>query len=120
MLTKIVFTLAVIGIVIFLTRFRGRPARRPSPVARQEHRSPWTKGLVLAVVSIMTAGSALGLWLYWRDAHQVMQIWVVDSRSGHRSEYQAYRGSLDGRGFETVDGRRVHLAETERMEVEEK
>lgn len=117
MLTKIVFTLAVIGVVVLLSRFRGRPARMPVKAPPRKAASPWLKGLALGVVTLMVVGSALGIWLYWRDAHQVMQVWVIDSRSGHRSEYRVYRGSLEERDFETVDGRGVHLAETERLEV---
>ncbi len=115
MLTKIVFTLAVIGLVILVVRFRGRPARAPAP--QKKPGSPWVKGLALGVVGIMLAGSALTLWLFWRDAHQVMQVRIIDSRSGRVSEYQAYRGSVQEHSFETVDGRQVHLAATERMEV---
>ncbi|WP_456446534.1 hypothetical protein [Thiolapillus sp.] len=117
MLTKLVFTLAVIGVVILLVRFRGRPARAPVQVPPARSGAPWMKGLALGVVTLMVLGSALGFWLYWRDAHQVMQVWVIDSQTGHRSEYRAYRGSLEGRSFETLDGRRVRLAETERLEV---
>ena len=120
MLTKIVFTLAVIGVVILMARFRGRPARAPAAAPQKKRSNPWVKGLAVAVIAVMVAGSALGVWLYWRDAHQIMQIWVIDSRSGHRSEYQAYRGSMEERSFKTIDGRHVRLAETERMEVEEK
>ena len=117
MLTKIVFTLAVIGLVILVVRFRGRPARSPVQAPQKRSRSPWVKGLALSVIGVMIAGSALTLWLFWRDAHQVMQVRVIDSRSGRVSEYQAYRGSLGEHSFETLDGRQVHLAATERMEV---
>ncbi len=117
MLTKIVFTLAVIGLVILVVRFRGRPARSQVPVPKKKSGAPWIKGMALSVIGVMIAGSVVTLWLFWRDAHQVMQVRVIDSRSGRVSEYQAYRGSLQEHSFETLDGRQVHLAATERMEV---
>ncbi len=117
MLTKIVFTLAVIGVVILVVRFRGRPARSPVQAPREKPGTPWVKGMAFTVIGVMIAGSALAVWLFWRDAHQVMQVRVIDSRSGRVSEYRAYRGSLEERSFETLDGRRVRLAETERLEV---
>ncbi len=117
MLTKIIFTLAVVGLVILVARFRGRPARTPAPAVREKPGKAWMKGMALAVIGIMIAGSMLAIWLFWRDAHQVMQVRVIDSRSGRVSEYRAYRGSLEERSFETLDGRRVRLAETERLEV---
>jgi len=61
MLTKLIFTAAVIALVVFLVKFR--------------------------------------------------------QRSGRVSEYEVYRGRLGERSFETVDGRQVRLAETERLEV---
>lgn len=117
MVTKIIFTLAVIALVVVLVRFRQRPAHRPAAKPPTAVRSGWFKGVAIAVVVVMLAGSVVILYLHWRDSHQVLQVKVIDSRSGRVSEYQVYRGRLGERGFETLDGRRVTLAETERLEV---
>jgi hypothetical protein len=47
----------------------------------------------------------------------VIFIRVVDTRSGRAVEYQAARGDIDDREFVTTDGRRIVLAETERLET---
>jgi len=118
MLTKIVFTAAVIAVVLLLVKFRQRPV--PAPVPRRQRKAPnrrLIRILAVAVLAVMLSGSLLMLYLNWRDSHQVLQVRVIDARSGRVSEYRVYRGRLEERAFETLDGRQVRLAETERMEV---
>ncbi|WP_456413501.1 hypothetical protein [Thiolapillus sp.] len=117
MLTKILFTLAVIGLVFAMVRFRGRPARAPAPPPRKKAEKRWLKALAVAVIALMLAGTAVIIYLNWRDSHQILQVQVIDSRSGRVSNYQVVRGQLQERDFITVDGRQVRLAETERLEV---
>ena len=54
---------------------------------------------------------------HWRDSNEIIFIRVVDARSGHATEYRAQRGDIQDREFITTDGRRVVLAETERLET---
>ncbi len=117
MLTKILFTLAVIGLVFATVRFRGRPARAPAPPPKKPAGKPWIKALAVSVIVLMLVGTAVIIYLNWRDSHQVLQVQVIDSRSGRVSNYQVYRGELQERRFVTLDGRQVRLAETERLEV---
>ncbi len=117
MLTKILFTLAVIGLVIAMVRFRDRPARTPARHPPKQLGKRWPKVLAISVVMLMLAGTAVIIYLNWRDSHQILQVQVIDSRSGRVSDYQVYRGQLQERRFVTLDGRQVQLAETERLEV---
>ncbi|WP_456404826.1 hypothetical protein [Thiolapillus sp.] len=117
MLTKILFTLAVIGLVIAVVKFRGRPARAPLPRTEKKAGKPWIKALAVSTIILMLVATVVIVYLHWRDSHQVMQVQVIDSRSGRISEYQVYRGQLQERRFVTLDGRQVQLAETERLEV---
>jgi hypothetical protein len=117
MLTKILFTLAVIALVIATVRFRNRTLKTPAPVVEKTRRKPWIRFLAMAVVSLMVVVSAVFLYLHWRDSNQIMQVSVIDSSSGRVSHYRVYRGKLEEKGFQTVDGRYVQLAKTERLEV---
>ncbi len=116
MVTKILFTLAVVGVVIWLIRFR----QRPGPVA-PSHRSSGgarpVRGIALAVLAVMVVSGLAVAYLRWNDAHQVVRVTVIDSGTGRVSRYAVYRDRLKERSFETVDGRQVRLAVTERMEV---
>ena len=117
MITKILFTLAVIGVIVGLARFRGRTGAVGVTPAQRQPKTGWMRWAALAVVMVMILASVAFLYVYWRDANQVVQVQVIDSLSGRVSHYQVYRGDLHEREFETVDGRRVILANTERMEV---
>ncbi len=117
MLTKILFTMAVIGLVIAVVRFRSRPARAPAPQPLKKVQKRWIKVLATSVIVLMLAGTTVIIYLNWRDSHQILQVQVIDSRSGRVSDYQVYRGQLQERRFVTLDGRQVQLAETERLEV---
>ena len=59
------------------------------------------------------------LFLYhqWQDNYQIVQVHVIDTRSGKEVTYEAYKGDIEARSFLTVTGRQVNLAEVERMEL---
>lgn len=120
MITKLLFTLTIIAGVILLVKFRRRvppPAPVSSPVP--DETAQGFRWLALVAVGLMVLGSAFFIWQTWRDASEVMVLSVVDTRSGKITEYRAYRSDLDGRSFRTLDGRRITLAETERLEVQD-
>jgi uncharacterized SAM-binding protein YcdF (DUF218 family) len=121
MIGKIIFTLAVILLVALIWRTRNtrRPVERPPPRLINPPgpgRSP-VRLLALAVVVLMLLGSAYLLYEHWRDGSEVIFIRVVDAGSGRAVEYRAQRGDIMDREFVTVDGRRIVLAETERLET---
>jgi hypothetical protein len=121
MIGKILFTLAVILLValIWRTRSPGRVAGRPPPrLVNSAPSRQWpVKGLAVAVVTLMLLASAFLLYDHWRDNSEVIYIRVVDAGTGRAAEYQAQRGDIQDREFVTTDGRRIVLAETERLET---
>ena len=114
MIGKILLTLGVIGAVVLMVKLR---RRQPPPAAPQPRETDeGFRWLALVVLALLVAGSAFFIWQTWRDASEVVVLRVIDTRSGQVTEYQAYRSDVDGRQFRTLDGRRVVLAETERLE----
>lgn len=114
MISKILFTLAVIAGVILLVKLR----RRQVPAAPvEDETAQGFRWLALVAVGLMIIGSAFFIWQAWRDASEVLVLKVIDTRSGQVTEYRAYRSDIEDRSFRTVDGRRVSLAETERLEM---
>jgi len=123
MLTKILFTAAVVLAVVGLMRFR---RQREALVARDEPRlvNPVTRKksmpiawLATIAVTLMLIASGVLLYNHWKDSNVVITVRVVDAGSGKSETYRAYRGDVDDREFVTVDGIRVVLAETERLET---
>lgn len=119
MITKILFTIAVAGAVVLFTRhFAGRQGPRkaaPAP-AKAGHGAP-VRLAAYGVILVAVAASALWLVLEWRSAHEILRVRVINSATGVAAEYEAYRSDIEQRSFRTVDGRRVNLAEVERLEV---
>ena len=119
MLTKILFTLAVILVVALVFRVKNTPAK---PVKPQAAQAPDSKGGVSAAIAAYTllglviAISALVFLLHWQDQHQVIDIQVTNSQ-GNTLKYQAYKKSVEGRRFTTIDGVSVDLADSDRIEI---
>jgi hypothetical protein len=123
MLTKILFTLGVVIGVLALFRWQRQrrlpdmPVKPSLPTAAGRQGRPVFRWFAIAVIGLSIAGAGLWLLHAWRAAGEIVTVRVFDAGSGAMTEYQAYRSDLDGRSFRTVDGRRVTLAETERMET---
>ena len=121
MIGKIFFTLAVILLVALIWRTRSpRPAAGQAPPRLVNpplsRRSP-VRALAVAAVVLMLLASGYLLYEHWRDGSEVIFIKVVDAGSGRTAEYRAQRGDIQDREFMTTDGRRIVLAETERLET---
>lgn len=121
MFMKILLTALVIAGAVLTLRLR---ARRLSESGQQRpvlpapaRRSQLPRLAAYGALIIMLAGASLYLYHQWRDAYQVVTVRVIDTRSGKQAVYQAYKGDVDGRSFQTVDGRTVALAEVERLEL---
>lgn len=132
MITKILFTAAVIAIVYLLARSR---AQRTQAVQRQEARSaPRTaqraqaaapgermpRYLAYALLGLMLAGSGTFIFMEWRDQYRVVTVRVINTNNGNSVLYRARRGDVKDRSLETLDGRRVVLAAVERLEFGER
>ncbi len=114
MFGKILLTLAVIlGAYWFLRRQRSPRSQvfllQPKPAPR------WVRTLAYALLGIFLATSLLWLYEDWAADREILQVEVINANTGAITRYQARRGDIQGRQFKTLDGRRVTLAEIERM-----
>ena len=121
MIGKILFTLGVILVVALIWRTRSpRPAAgsaAPRLVNPSAPRRAPIRALAVGAVVLMLLASGYLLYEHWRDNSEVIFIRVVDAGSGRAAEYRAQRGDIQDREFVTTDGRRIVLAETERLET---
>ena len=122
MIGKILFTLVVILVVAMVWRVRNprHPQQRAEPRLINPPPPPrrWpVKGLAIGAVTVMLLASSYLLYEHWRDNNEVIFIRVVDASSGRAAEYRAQRGDIEDREFVTTDGRRIVLADTERLET---
>lgn len=118
MIWKLLLTSLVIIGAIYALRLR---QRRTAVVAAREPVGPVITPMVrwaaIGVIGLMLIGAGAYLYHQWSDSYQVVEVQVVDSRSGKSVSYRAYKGDIAERHFTTTEGRQVNLAEVERMEV---
>jgi hypothetical protein len=116
MITKILLTIAVIIVVLLMFR-RKAPRSGPQTIEATNDNTRALKIAAVVAVGVMIAGAALWMLTSWRDATEIVAVRVVNSQTGDAVLYQAHRNDIDDRSFRTVNGVRVVLAETERLEV---
>lgn len=117
MISKILLTLAVIGVALFMLQLRRRPVEAVNVRKKELFFQKWFRVLSVVVISLMVLAAGVFIYIEWHQAREVMQVQVIDNRTGNYKEYKVLRSNLHERSFQTLDGRIVTLAETDRMEV---
>ena len=117
MLTKILFTLAVIIAVALIFRVKSQTTRPAEPSDDDQAAGGVSARFVAyTLLGLVIATSALVFVLHWNEQHRIMNIQVTDSQ-GQSITYQAYKKSIDGRQFMTLDGIAVTLGADDRIEI---
>lgn len=118
MLTKVLFTLAVIVAValIFRQKTESRTTKNPARDTRSNDSGVQSKTVVYAILGLIVAVSGLLFVLHWQAQHQIVNIEITDG-GGETISYQAYKKSIEGRRFVTLDGREVTLGDNDRVEM---
>ncbi len=122
MIGKLLLTLAVLLGAYGVLRARWRANRIESGAMpgldrpRQSDSSWQTMRLAASLlIAIMAVGSALYLAQRWFEDQEVVQIQIINANTGQITLYESRRGSVEGRQFQTLDGRTIRLADVERM-----
>ena len=117
MLTKIIFTLAVIVIVALIFRTKTRPTQLHHAIDNvKDSGGVSARFVAYTLLALVIATSALVFVLHWNEQHRIMNIQVTDSQ-GQSVTYQAYKKSIDGRQFTTLDNVAVTLGADDRIEL---
>lgn len=122
MIGKLLLTLAVLLGAYGVLRARWRANRIESGALSgldrpQRSDSSWQTMRLAAslLIAIMAVGSALYLAQRWFEDQEVVQVQVINANTGRITLYESRRGSVEGRQFQTLDGRTIRLADVERM-----
>lgn len=123
MIFKIILPLTIIAIVYFLGRSHARKGDVQRSIQATELRQINSKSSTFQLVAYAVALSVFGLaawYLYrdWRESQMMVRIRVINAETAQVVLYDAPKGLVHGRSFTTADGRRVTLADVERMEVQ--
>ena len=118
MLLKVLFTLAVILAVAVIFRVKNQPQKSSLPNATTDRSGGGvsSRAVVYTMLGLIISVSILIFVLHWSGQHQIINIRVTDSQ-GETINYQAYRKTIEGRRFTTLDGVDVTLGASDRVEM---
>jgi hypothetical protein len=118
MFWKLLLTAAVIFGAYLVIRARMQASETtkdaPPPPAPLVSRGA-VRLVAYAVIALMLGGTAFYLIGSWESGREVLRVQVVNANTGAVIDYLARRRDVEGRGFRTLDGRVVRLADVERM-----
>jgi len=118
MISKILITLTVIVVCMWMLAARGRPElkeiRNPAEVRRRKH----FRNASIAFMAIMVVIAGIMLYFQIEEHSAVVTVHVVNTQSGETRSYQVRKNEIHGDGFTTLDGTRVFTAGVERIEIE--
>ncbi|QKQ27917.1 antitermination protein NusG [Candidatus Reidiella endopervernicosa] len=119
MLIKILFTVLVVIVVLLFVKSRssGRVAPRAEPVTVEKAPPSDLRIAAYIFIGLMMSVTVGILLLEWYNGSREVVIRVIDTRSGDYVDYQARRDDVARGSFTTVDGRKVYIADVERIEL---
>lgn len=118
MLWKLLLTAAVVLGAYLALRARSRGLR--GTAAGSPARLPLLprglgRGLGYALMGLVLGATAFYLIRDWSAGREVLRVQVINANTGVVVDYHARRRDIEGRGFRTLEGQVVRLADVERM-----
>jgi hypothetical protein len=121
MLTKIIFTLIVIvGCLWFASSKRNQELK---PLQRKLEKKDNERKLLLtrsafAFMILMVLAAGVIVFFELKDDYETVTVHVINSETNARTSYEAQRQDVTEGSFTTLEGRKVFVADVERVEVE--
>jgi len=115
-LTKILLTGFVIVVLLTAARMRARRLAR-APAVESTAIGPRMRAVAYTVAGALVLTAALGYFHFWRGWHEEVTVRVINTETGESVSYRVHKGSIHQREFQTTDGWKVGVADTERIEI---
>ncbi len=118
MIWKFLLTVAVVfgAYLVFRARIRRSREAAGLVVPRAPLIPPaLIRPLAYVLLGVMLIGSLSLLVRDWDRDREIIPVQVVNANTGEVTRYEVRRGSVDGRGFVTADGREIRIADVERL-----
>ncbi len=123
MISKILLTLAVIGLAWLVIRHRQHSFNESAtagisrPVTKDPGSNRSIKWLSYGLLAVMISASLIYLGWQVEQGYRLVTVRVVDAQTGRSVSYIARRMDVDDRHFVTQDGREIIVADGERIEL---
>ena len=118
MISKILITLAVIAVCIWMLSARSKPQLREIRNPADERRNKLFRNAAIGFMVFMALAAAIMIYLQVDDRSRVVTVHVINTQSGKIRSYRAHRDEIHSDGFTTLDGKEVFIAGVERIEID--
>jgi uncharacterized ion transporter superfamily protein YfcC len=121
MLTKLIVTMAVIVACLWFVSSKRNQELQPvrmKPGKREVERKLLLTRSAYTFMFLMVIAAGVITFVELQGDYETVTVHVINSETNTRISYQAQRQDVDGGSFTTVEGRKVFVADVERIEVE--
>lgn len=118
MISKILFTLAVIVACMWMVSSRAKPGLREIKNPAAERRKKQMRYGAIGFMIIMVVAAGVMIYLQMDSRSAVVTVNVINTQSGEKKSYRAMKNDIHRDGFTTLDGVEVFVAGIERIEIE--
>ena len=118
MISKILITLAVIMICMWMISSRGKQELRKIPNPDAERRKKQLRNGAIAFMVVMAIAAGVMIYLEVDKRSVVVTVHVINTQSGAQKSYRVKKNDIHSDGFTTLDGLQVFVAGIERIEIE--
>ena len=117
MISKILITLAVIVVCMWMVSARAKPELKTIPNPEAERNRKVTRNAALAFMVIMVLAAGVMIYLEVDKRSEIVTVQVINTQSGSSKSYRVRKNEIHSDGFTTLDGVQVFVAGIERIEI---
>ncbi|MCP4765994.1 MAG: hypothetical protein GY875_06945 [Gammaproteobacteria bacterium] len=118
MISKILITLAVIMICMWMLSARAKPELKRVANPAVARNKKLFRNAALAFMVVMAIAAGLMIYLEVDKRSEIVTVHVINTQSGASTSYRVKKNDIHGDGFTTMDGVQVFVAGIERIEIE--
>jgi len=118
MISKILITLAVIMICMWMLSSRAKPELRKIPNPAVERNKKIMRNGAIAFMVVMAIAAGVMIYLEVDQRSAIVTVRVINTQSGAQKSYRVMKSDIHSDGFTTLDGVEVFVAGIERIEIE--
>ena len=118
MISKILFTLAVIMVCMWMLSSRAKPELKEIPNPAVERKKKQMRNGAIAFMIIMAIAAGVMIYLEADKRSAIVTVHVINTQSGTQKSYRVMKNDIHSDGFTTLDGLQVFVAKIERIEIE--
>lgn len=121
MLSKIILTLTVIMVCMWLISSKRNALKQPAknlinPEAERFNKTVQRAAIAFMILMVLAAGAMI--YIEIADQREIMAVHVINTQTGLKTSYQARKDDIQSSGFTTVEGMKIFVAGVERVEIE--